>query len=92
MPKFKAKRAEVEARQWGGSAADAHELVAWVLAGGMSAFYDNSRYPDALYVVVNTKNGPLHASPLDWLVCGTGGEFSVYKPDVFAASFDLDVS
>ena len=79
---------EVEARQWDGSAANAHELVAWVLAGGMGAFYDNSMYPDALYVVVNTKNGPLHASPQDWLVQGAAGEFSVYKPDVFILTAD----
>lgn len=88
MPQFTAKPAEVEARQWDGSAADAHDLVTWILVGGMSAYYDNSMWPDALYVVINTKNGPLHASPQDWIIKGTVGEFSVYKPDVFAVTFD----
>ena len=88
MSKFKMKPIEVEARQWDGTAKQANDLVAWVLAGGMSAHYDTSQYPDALYVVVNTKNGPLHASPQDWLIQGAAGEFSVYKPDVFAVSAD----
>lgn len=88
MPKFKMKPVKVEARQWDGTAAMAHELVAWVSAGGMLAYYDTSQFPDALYVVIDTLNGPLHASSQDWLVAGNNGEFSVYKPDVFAASFD----
>ena len=98
MPKFKMKPVQVEARQWDGSAANALELVAWVQAGGMLAFYDTSLFPDALYIVINTRNGPLHASPKDWLMRGVDrktadgevikGEFSVYKPDVFAACSD----
>lgn len=82
------KPAELEARQWDGSAAHANELVAWVAEGKMLAYYDTSQFPDALYVVINTLNGPLHASPQDWLVKGAAGEFSVYKPDVFEAMFD----
>lgn len=88
MPQFTTKPIQVEARQWDGSAAGANALVAWVKDGGMLAYYDTSQFPDALYVVVNTLNGPLCASPQDWLVCGASGEFSVYKPDVFTASFD----
>lgn len=88
MPTFTTKPSTVEARQWDGTAAEANALVAWVQAGGMLAYYDTSQFPDALYVVINTLNGPLCASPLDWIVCGAEGEFSVYKPDVFAATFD----
>ena len=88
MPAYKTKQSQVEARQWDGSAAQANELVAWVSSGGMLAYYDTSQFPDALYVVINTLNGPLHASPKDWLVRGKNGEFSVYKPDVFKVSFD----
>ena len=88
MSKYRPKALETEARQWDGTAASANELVAWVEAGGMLAYYDTSQFPDALYVVINTLNGPLHASPNDWLVQGASGEFSVYKPDVFAATFD----
>lgn len=88
MSTYTTKPVEVEARQWDGTAAEANSLVAWVGVGGMLAYYDTSQFPDALYVVINTLNGPLHASPQDWLVCGASGEFSVYKPDVFAASFD----
>lgn len=88
MTTYTTKPAEIEARQWDGTRVNANDLIAWVGAGGMLAFFDDSQWPDALYVVINTLNGPLHASPLDWLVCGTEGEFSVYKPDVFAASFD----
>jgi hypothetical protein len=87
MPMYATKPIQVEARQWNGTAAGANDLVAWVQAGGMVAYYDNSNWPDALYVVINTLNGPLNASPQDWLVCGVSGEFSVYKPDVFTANF-----
>jgi len=88
VPTYTSKPLDVEARQWNGSAADANALVAWVKDGGMLAYYDTREFPDALYVVINTLNGPLHASPNDWIVCGADGEFSVYKPDVFTASFD----
>jgi hypothetical protein len=88
VAKYTTKPIEVEARQWDGTAAGANKLVDWIQAGGMLAYYDTSQFPDALYVVINTLNGPLNASPNDWVVCGSGGEFSVYKPDVFAASFD----
>lgn len=87
MPTYATKPIQVEARQWDGTAAGANDLVAWIQAGGMVAYYDNSNWPDALYVVVNTLNGPLNASPQDWLVCGAAGEFSIYKPDVFTANF-----
>lgn len=88
MPAYTTKPVQVEARQWDGTAATANDLVAWITAGGMLAYFDNSQWPDALYIVINTLNGPLNASPNDWLVCGASGEFSVYKPDVFVASFD----
>lgn len=88
MPQFTTKPIDVEARQWNGTRVNANELIAWVGAGGMLAYFDDSQWPDAVYVAINTLNGPLHASPQDWIVCGAEGEFSVYKPDVFAASFD----
>lgn len=82
------KPVECEARQWDGTRANANELIAWIAAGGMQSYFDLSQFPDAVYVVVNTLNGPLHARPQDWLVKGATGEFSVYKPDVFTAAFD----
>lgn len=89
MPTYTTKPTQVEARQWDeGTRAQANDLIAWIQDGGMLAYFDTSQFPDAVYIVINTKNGPLHASPQDWLVCGAEGEFSVYKPDVFAASFD----
>lgn len=88
MPRFRMKSVQFDARQWDGTAASAAEIVAWILAGGMSANYDNSRLPDGVYIVINTKNGPLHGSPQDWFVQGAAGEFSVYKPDVFVLTAD----
>lgn len=87
MAKFKPKAVQVEALQWDGTAVDAHALVAWVQAGGMLAYFDNSQYPDALYVVVNTRKGPQHMSPKDWLVQGPSGKFTVLEPDEFTANF-----
>lgn len=91
MSKRRAKPVEVEARQWDGSAANANDIVSWVGAGGMLAYYDTSQFPDYLYIVINTKNGPLHASPQDYVVQRLpAGEFSIYKPDVFDEMFGPD--
>lgn len=88
MPKFTTKAAEVEARQWDGTAANAYELVAWIQAGKLVAYFDNSQYPDALYVVVNTRSGPAYASPKDWLVLWPSGVVRVCKPDEITAYFN----
>jgi hypothetical protein len=100
MAEFRTKPATVEARQWDtGSRAQANELIAWIQSGKMQAFFDTSQFPDAVYLVIVTRNGQLYASPPnpdeeglaaegDWIVRGAGGEFSVYKPDVFPLTFD----
>ena len=39
-------------------------------------------------LVILTEEGPLTASPLDWIVQGVKGEFYPVKPDVFEATYE----
>jgi hypothetical protein len=88
MPTYTPKLIQVEARQWDGTRADANDLIAWVQAGGMLAYFDDSQFPDAIYIAINTRNGPAFASPNDWLVFWPPGSIRVLKPDELAAGFD----
>lgn len=40
-------------------------------------------------LVIATLEGPLHASPGDWIIKGIKGEFYPCKPDVFDATYEL---
>jgi hypothetical protein len=88
MPQFTTKPVEVEARQWDGTRANANELIAWVQSAGLLAFFDDSQFPDALYVVVNTSTGPAYASPTDWIVVWPPGSARVLKEQELTAGFD----
>lgn len=39
-------------------------------------------------LVVETLEGPLHASPGDWIITGVKGETYPCKPDIFAATYE----
>lgn len=39
-------------------------------------------------LTVETLEGPLHASPGDWIITGVKGERYPCKPDVFAATYE----
>ena len=39
-------------------------------------------------LVVATLEGPLRASPGDWIIKGIRGEFYPCKPDIFLATYD----
>lgn len=39
-------------------------------------------------LVVATLEGPLHASPGDWIIKGVMGEFYPCKPDIFALTYE----
>lgn len=86
MPKFTPKPSvQLEARQWDGTYAQAVDLIKWVQAGGMVAYYENNDQP---YIVINTTQGPLYTSPHDWVVKGPLGRFYPQGSDVIAAAYD----
>lgn len=88
MPTYTALPVTVEARQWDGTQADAAELVAWISAGGMLAYYEN--VDGTAHIVINTITGPDYASVQDWVVKGVLDEFRPVRADVFALSFAPD--
>lgn len=85
---YTAKSVQVDARQWNGTRANANDLIAWVGAAGLLAYFDDSQWPDALYVVVNTSTGPASASANDWIVFWPPGSARVLKPAEMTAAFD----
>ena len=41
-------------------------------------------------LVIKTLEGPLYASPGDWIIRGVKGEFYPCKPDIFEATYEPD--
>jgi hypothetical protein len=86
--KFRKKPVVIEARQfevWRGPQ-EAVELAAWC----------EGRIPSmqALRPVIeiDTLEGTVTASDGDWIIKGVKGEFYPCKPDIFAASYDVEES
>lgn len=77
MPKFRKKPVEIEAVQYIGHNFD--EIEKFV--GGDAEFRDGE-------LVVATLEGPLRATPGDWIIKGVKGEFYPCKPDIFAETYE----
>jgi hypothetical protein len=75
--KFRKKPVVIEAVQFLGP--NFNELEAFV--GGDAEFRDGE-------LIIATLEGPLHASPKDWIIKGIKGEFYPCKPDIFAATYE----
>ncbi|MBY6385473.1 hypothetical protein HG717_16360 [Rhodococcus erythropolis] len=95
MPKFRKKPVEIEARQWDGTETGAVPIVEWVSENGGDAAHQrlavsgsrhNTRYDERIYI--STLEGPINASPNDWIIRGIQGEFYPCKPDIFAATYE----
>ncbi|HEY9415384.1 MAG TPA: hypothetical protein VIQ30_11540 [Pseudonocardia sp.] len=86
MGLYQTKPVTVEARQWDGTQAAADELIAWVKAGGMLAYYETTD-ADA-HIVINTVTGPDYASAMDWVVKGVAGEFRPVRDDIFTLTYE----
>lgn len=77
MPKFRKKPVVIEAVLYHGINFD--EIENFV--GGDAEFHNKE-------LVVATLEGPLHASPGDWIIKGTKGEFYPCKPDIFTDIYE----
>ena len=85
MQKFRKRPVEIEAIQWIGELGhrpDA-EVVQW-LGNNCGPIRLTGNSPR---LVINTLEGPLEASPGDWIIKGVKGEFYPCKPDIFAATY-----
>jgi len=76
MPMFRKKPVVIEAIQFNGNFDEIEKFV-----GGDAEFRGSE-------LIVATLEGPLHASPLDWIIKGVKGEFYPCKPDIFTATYE----
>lgn len=93
---FRRKPVEVQAMQWDGTAVGATPIINWILAGDGSANYEcvdvdqctghGSNAPHT--IAIHTLEGRMHATPGDWVICGTAGEFYPCKSAIFAAVYE----
>lgn len=85
----------VDAIQWSGS--NVQEVVDFVAGNmppgnGLKSVRFEYAGDAPTTVTVSTQDGAaiLTASGDDWVVCGADGRISAVKPDVFAATYDLE--
>lgn len=76
MKKYRKRPIVIEAVQFNGNF---DEIEAFV--GGDAEFREGE-------LLVATLEGPLHASPGDWIIKGVRGEFYPCKPDIFMATYE----
>ena len=100
MTAYRKKPVEVEAIRWDGTAAGATPIIDWILSQhGCTASwtepYEAHSFPDGKGypahpggINIHTLEGDMLASPGDWIIKGTKGEFYPCKPDVFADVYE----
>lgn len=76
MPFFRKKPVVIEAVQYTGPNFDEIEEF----CGGDAEFRDGE-------LLVATLEGPLHATPGDWIIRGVAGEFYPCKPSIFEVTY-----
>jgi hypothetical protein len=76
MPKYRKKPVVIEAVQFTGNFDEIETFV-----GGDAEFRNGE-------LVIATLEGPLRASPNDWIIRGVQGEFYPCKPDIFEATYE----
>ena len=86
------KPISIHAVQWDGTKAQAQRIIDWVHSNGAEATYWglgewDADAPDAHYIVIETLEGDMLASPGDWIIQGIRGEFYPCKPDIFADTY-----
>lgn len=77
MAFYRKKPVIIEAIQFRGNFDTIEKFV-----GGDAEFRDGK-------LIVATLEGPLRASPMDWIIKGIKGEFYPCKPDIFEATYEL---
>jgi len=77
MPRYRKRPVVVEAVQFTGG--NFKEIEGFV--GAAAEFFTKE-------LVIDTREGPLHASPGDFIIKGVKGEFYPCKPDIFEATYE----
>jgi hypothetical protein len=77
--KFRKKPVVISAVQWTGANVD--EILGFILPVGSARRAGND-------LLIETLEGTMSASPMDWIIKGVKGEFYPCKPDIFAATYE----
>jgi hypothetical protein len=96
MSLYRKKPVVIEAFQWDGTVASYDAINAWAGFERQSDGTVRDRIQDGIpampdfcaFLIVNTLEGPLRASPGDWIIRGIKGELYPCKPDIFAATYE----
>jgi hypothetical protein len=84
--RYRKKPVVIEAMQFPGITLDTVDAVMafedWAKANKFSGRYRGA------YVVIETLEGEMIASPGDWIIKGVKGEFYPCKPDIFEATYE----
>ena len=95
--KYRKKPVEIEAHQWDGTAEKATEIIDGILMNGGSATYRCDGpggcpgTEGSHYIVIQTLEGDMLASPGDWIIQGVQREFYPCKPAIFEATYEAVV-
>jgi hypothetical protein len=67
----------------------ATDLIGWIVSeGGYAALQDSERNLPRRGIWIETLEGEIGASPLDFIIQGVQGEFYPCKPDIFEMTYE----
>lgn len=84
MPRFRKKPVVIDALQFTGT----NNAECLLFMGLPEHIAFNPELHSTDYPVIHTLEGTLVASPGDWIIRGTKGEFYPCKPDIFAEIYE----
>jgi hypothetical protein len=90
MKWYKSRPVQIQAQHWNGSTPNAEYIVSWILEeGGTARFKCGGQCcENELAIYIDTLEGRMKASPQDYVIRGTKGEFYPCKPDVFYEKYE----
>lgn len=87
MKKFRKKPVVIEAIQALGTPESNREIIDWTRGSETPAFMDTNA-DDRTQLSINTLEGALWVTPMDFIIKGVKGEFYPCKPDIFEATYE----
>lgn len=90
MAKYRKKPVVIEAMQWTGD--NLSDVIDFTGLNISAAHWTKEEFEATVKnkgLKIFTLEGPLKASPGDWIIKGIRGEFYPCKPDIFEATYEL---
>lgn len=87
--RFQKKPIVIEAAHWPGGADTATPIIDWVRAnGGIASWFPGESGAEHERILLDTLEGPVHASVGDWIIRGIAGEFYPCRDVIFLATYE----